>query len=232
MAVITVVELVVSLLGWRLRHYQYSVEVLLILVGVGVLILGLIADRQASDTTSKRSSIGGVLTVLYSAASLFGVVYVMMLCSGTLDGPGGNGGKPVPAPAADQLLPLPSGLVVLADSTRCSSTNSGPYCMRTLSIGSSDGTPDSDVADRVLRHLHDAHGLTLDVDYSGTEGRNWATCQTAGWWLDRENENVWVASRSPGPQHGSGPSWPENAPAGATTVVSIALDHNGCLRTT
>ncbi|WP_019926824.1 hypothetical protein [Nocardia sp. BMG111209] len=227
LAAIVAVELVVTLLPWPLRYCRDSVEVLLILAGIGVLAAGLAVDRGSGV----RGRAGEIFTVLCCAGSLLGVLWVAAIDSGIVDGPGGQGGARPPVPNADGLLPLPAGLGVRSDSTVCAGSMWGPFCTRTFSVDSTDGTPDAEVADRVLRHLHDAHGLDLPQIAGGLEGRQWGRCRTVGWWLDRGTETVLVFSATPGPPpegatavayRGAG------APRNATTTVEFSRHHEGC----
>ncbi|WP_431968261.1 hypothetical protein [Nocardia sp. bgisy134] len=226
LAAIAATQLVVSFLAWTLREVQYSVEVLLTLASVGILVVGLITDRAAGGMASLRTALGGVLVVLYCVASPLGVLLMLSFWSDYFPS---YGGKPVPVPAADQVLPLPDGLVVLADSSWCSESRRGPWCHRVLSIGSTDGTPDSGVADRLLQHLRDSRGLPLELYSSGSDGREWDMCRNTGWWLDRAVETIDLTTRTPGPQHGDlGIGWPEGAPEGSVTVVTIGMTHLRC----
>jgi hypothetical protein len=238
LAVIAGAELVVSFEAWPLRHCRDSVEVLLTLAGIVVLTVGLIIDRRASSTPTIRTRAGAVLSALYCIVAGLGVLFVMAADSGTLDGPGGNGGKHVPVPSTELLLPLPTGLVVRNDSARCSGTNWGPYCTRTFTIGSTGGTPDSEVADHIRQHLQNTLGAAFTLTASGPDGMEWESCRTAGWWLDRENEHIWVYSSAPGAPPVDPPNgWShislhagrgDDAPPDAATTVEFGLDHQGC----
>ncbi|MQY29271.1 hypothetical protein [Nocardia aurantia] len=231
LAAILAVELVVSFLAWPLRYCRDSVEVLLMLTGLAVLTAGLVADRRSAAGPAVRTRAGEIFTVLGCAGGLLGVLWMVAIDSGIVDGPGGHGGAQPPVPNANQLLPLPAGLEVRSDSIRCAYTLSGPFCTRTFAVGSTDGTPDADVAARVLRHLHDAHGVTLPQTGGGFEGRLWGRCRTVGWWLDRRDESVRVFDATPGPPPEGATAVPHRgagAPRNAATTVEFSLHRDGC----
>ncbi|MFE3195559.1 hypothetical protein ACFXHA_41615 [Nocardia sp. NPDC059240] len=212
---ILVVQLVVSFQSWALRSCFESVEVLLSFVAGAVLVAGLIREVRSTDTPLARISVGAVPATLYCAALVLGTLWLTLVSSGTLDGPGGNGGKFPPIPPADELGSLPAGLTVLSTSATCSRTNWGPYCEREFAIGSTDGASDAQVADRVVRYLQDVRDLPLPPRGGDGDLKQWETCRLTGWWLDVEDETVAVGLQT---------SMPEQ-PA---TVVTIDVNHQGC----
>ncbi|WP_040809401.1 hypothetical protein [Nocardia concava] len=226
LAGLAVAQLAVSFAEWRLRHWQESLEVLLFSVSVVVLLAALVWDWAETGG-------GGVLhwgvrgfAGLFAAVSVVGVLFVMAVDSGELDGPGGNGGKVVTTPDVELLLPLPAGLKVVGDSTDCNRTTWGSYCNRSFAIAVTDGSPGSEVADRLLRHLRDTGGWTFkpEGDYGTGEprGTRWGACRTAGWWLDRQNEDVSVFAFAPGAPHD------RYAPPQAAAIVEFGFSHQGC----
>lgn len=228
LAAITVVQLVVSFEAWSLRWCFDSLEVLLSFAGAAVLVIGLVIESRTSRVPSGRRPVAAAVAALYCGALVLGTGWLTLVSSGTLDGPGGNGGKHPPIPPADALGTLPSGLKILADSAGCSQTNWGPWCVRTFSIGSTDGVPENQVVERIVQYLQDSHRLPPTLSASGEDGRAWETCRTTGWWLDVENERTGVYTKSGGVVGTEAIPWPDYAPNGATTVVSIELDHQGC----
>ncbi|WP_406238433.1 hypothetical protein [Nocardia sp. NBC_01009] len=221
LAVLTVAELGVAYGGWRVRHFQHSLEVLMIAAGVVVLLAGLIWDWADTDGGGVQHWIARVLGGLYGVLALFVLLYFVLGDLGVFAEDPAYGGKAVATPDAELLLPLPAGLTVADHTTSCSNTRS--YCMRTFAIAAADGTPDDQVAGRLLAHLGDSGGWTFGsageerlADWSGTR---WRACRTAGWWLDRQNENVSVFAFTPGIPHN------RFAPARAAVTVEFMFSH-------
>ncbi|WP_062992400.1 hypothetical protein [Nocardia anaemiae] len=226
LAVLTVAELGVAFGGWRVRHYQHSLEVLMIAAGVVVLLAGLIWDWADTDGGGVRQWIGRVLGGLYGVMALFVLLFFVLGDLGVFAIAPAYGGKAVATPDAELLLPLPAGLTVVDDTTSCEDSDSGPSCHRTLAVAAADGTPDDQVAGRVLAHLGDSGGWTFGsageerlADWSGTR---WRACRTAGWWLDRQNEHVSVFAFTPGIPYN------RFAPARAAVTVEFGFSHQVC----
>ncbi|MFE3759326.1 hypothetical protein ACFXO9_33910 [Nocardia tengchongensis] len=156
MAVLTVAELGVAFGGWRVRHYQHSLEVLMITAGVVVLPAGLIWDWADTDGGGVRQWIARVLGGLYGVLALFVLLFFVLGDLGVFASAPAYRGKAVATPDAELLLPLPAGLTVVDDTTSCKDSNAGGFCDRTFAIAAADGTPDDRVAGRLLAHLGDS----------------------------------------------------------------------------
>ncbi|MFD6358179.1 hypothetical protein [Nocardia tengchongensis] len=228
LAVLTVAELGVAFGGWRVRHYQHSLEVLMIAAGVVVLLAGLIWDWADTDGGGVWHWIARVLGGLYGVLAVFVLLFFVLSDLGVFAGDPADGGKAVAIPDAELLLPLPAGLTVVDDTTICEDPDSGPSCAHTFAIAAADGTPDDQVAGRVLAHLGDSGGWTFGsareegfYDLIGTTRR---ACRPAGWWLDRQNEHVKVFAFTPGIPHNRYGS----VPAQAAVIVEFRFSHDVC----
>jgi hypothetical protein len=121
--------------------------------------------RRGSRVFRKRAMAGGSVLGLYvvAVAALGSPCYMMFRVDDTL------------FPSRTEILPLPDGLTVAADSgdvEECSH-----ICDRTLRIGSDRGlTPD-----QVERRLRDS----LRTDHGWQLGPDGTACRPHGWWLDR-----------------------------------------------
>jgi len=227
LAVLTVAELGVAFGGWRVRHYQHSLEVLMIAAGVVVLLAGLIWDWADTDGGGVRQWIARVLGGLYGVLTLFVLLFFVLGDLGVFASDPAYGGKAVATPDAELLLPPPAGLTVVDDTTNCEHPDSGPSCYRTFAIAAADGTPDDQVAGRVLAHLADSGGWTFgsarEEGFYDLIGTRWRACRPAGWWLDRQNEHVSVFAF---------PAIPHNryrsAPAQAAVTVEFVFSHQIC----
>ncbi|MFE3753280.1 hypothetical protein ACFXO9_03135 [Nocardia tengchongensis] len=211
LSAIVVVQVVISFEEWSLRSCYVSLEVLLSFTGVIVLAVAMFLELRANSIPWSRFGVSATLATLYFLVLVLGAGWLTVGNSGTLDGPGGHGGKQPPTPPADALGTLPAGLRVVGGSVHCSRTNWGPYCERSFALGSTDGTSDREVADRIVRYLQDERDLLLVPGAPAVDGRIWEACRTTGWWLDVEVETIGVRAKN-------------NAP----TEVSIELDHQGC----
>ncbi|MFD6350844.1 hypothetical protein [Nocardia tengchongensis] len=228
LAVLTVAELGVAFGGWRVRHYQHSLEVLMIAAGVVVLLTGLIWDWVDTDGGGVRHWIARVLGGLYGVLALFVLLFFVLSDTGGFASAPADGGKAVATPDAELLLSLPVGLTVVDDTTSCRDSNAGGFCDRTfaIAIAAADGTPDDQVPGRLLAHLGDSGGWTFGsareegfYDLIGTTRR---ACRPAGWWLDRQSEHVSVFAFTPGIPHD------RFAPAQAAVTVEFTFSHQIC----
>ena len=187
--------------GWLFAGETYSVLVILALVTVVLLISGIAAEEGREVAVPFRHARFHVRfgTLLSGAFSFVTVALVVFFVFGVL-----AFGRPASTPSSAEVLPLPSSLIVLANSDQGCGGTSGPQmvCSRQIDLQmpnaalASNGKGASGAQVRTLQRdelaLGTAAAHTVVHSLQGTYGwtftpaspGSWHACRTIGWWLD------------------------------------------------
>jgi hypothetical protein len=188
--------------GWVFTGETYSVLVILALVTVVLLISGIAAEEARETAAPFRYARLHVRfgTLLSGVFSFLTVALVVFFVFGVL-----AFGRPASAPSSTGVLPLSSGLTVLANVNQGCGGTSGPQmvCSREIdlrlpkAIPAATGKGGSGAQVRTLQRDELALGTGAAHDVvrglQGTHGwaftavvpdGSWRACRTVGWWLD------------------------------------------------
>ncbi|WP_433665003.1 hypothetical protein ACQPW1_24190 [Nocardia sp. CA-128927] len=180
LAAIATARFVISM-GWVLTEGKQSLMLLSTTADFAVLVWVVLANRR-TEGRPVRVKLGQVLTSVFCMISvLFALLIVLIM-----------GGERARVPSSDELLPLPGGLVALADRDSGCGGNSSTICLRAFEIESADGSSDVRVAEHVAQHLNETRGWKLRYSESS---RGWTMCREEGWPLERHTLCVSVSSR-------------------------------------
>jgi hypothetical protein len=188
--------------GWIFSGETYSVLVILALGTVVLLISGIAAEEARPDAVPFRYARLHVRlgTLLSGAFSFVTVALVVFFVFGVL-----AFGRPASAPASTEVLPLPSGVAVLANTDQGCGGSAGPQmvCSREIDLrlpeaaSTGDGKGGSGAQARTLQRDELALGTgaahavvrglqgTYGWAFTGAVPHGpWHACRTVGWWLD------------------------------------------------
>jgi hypothetical protein len=118
------------------------------------------------------STLGTVLTVLYSSVLVLGGIVALLMF-------GLNGGLPE-VPQTATVLPLPAGVSIASNMSGGCGGGSETYCTRDVYLVSDDGLPEGAIVQEMAARLA-ADGWRLTGD--STDG--WSGCRSTGILLDR-----------------------------------------------
>jgi hypothetical protein len=187
--------------GWIFAGETYSVLVILALATVVLLISGIVAEEGREAAVPFRYARLHVRlgTLLSGAFSFVTVALVVFFVFGVL-----AFGRPASTPPSSGVLPLPSGLTVLANVDQGCGGVSGPQmvCSRKIEVRMPDaalatnGRGESGAQARSLprdelalgtaaahaavRGLQGSYGWSFTAASPGS----WHACRAVGWWLD------------------------------------------------
>ncbi|WP_431957878.1 hypothetical protein [Nocardia lijiangensis] len=180
LAVIAAAEFAV-VFRWVLPAGTVTAMVVLMVLNTAVAVWGLVSDRSDDADFSMLNRAGRVLVVGYCVVSLLVTAAVVGVMKG----------QRASVPPSEALLPLPDGLVVLANGDRGCGGNSSTICLRAFEIGTAGAVPAEEVSDHVRRHLETVHAWSLYRSRAG----DWSGCRDEGWVFDRNSLCVSVFDR-------------------------------------